>query len=360
MKVAVYSPYLDTIGGGEKYILTIAKILSNESQVDVLLDEHLRDLGVEIIKKKARDLLGLDLSEVNFIQAPLGKGSSQLKRITFLKKYDWLFYLTDGSIFLSTAKHNVIHFQVPFTHLPFSTQLDKIKRKSWDWAIFNSQFTADFILRQWQIKYKVIYPPVDTDRLKALEKKNYIVSVGRFFGFTKSKKHEVMIKAFQELADTRKIKGWSLHLVGGMGEGDAEYVESLKKLAAGYEIYFYPNLDLEELRKLYGESKIYWHAAGFGETSPELWEHFGITTVEAMASGCVPVVINLGGQREIVENSVSGFLWDNLKQMKEKTLDLIADEKLRKQMEQTAIESSGAFNSKRFKEQIEELVYGAR
>ena len=41
MKIALYSPYLDTFGGGEKYILTIAESLSGIASVDLLSDNQL-------------------------------------------------------------------------------------------------------------------------------------------------------------------------------------------------------------------------------------------------------------------------------------------------------------------------------
>ena len=59
-----------------------------------------------------------------------------------------------------------------------------------------------------------------------------------------------------------------------------------------------------ELRDLYGRASIFWHAAGLGEDPerhPDRYEHFGITTVEAMSAGAVPVVIDAAGQAEIVE-----------------------------------------------------------
>ena len=58
-------------------------------------------------------------------------------------------------------------------------------------------------------------------------------------------------------------------------------------------------------------------------------EHFGITTVEAMAAGCVPVVINKAGQREIVEDGVSGFLWNTWGELKDRTQLLAEDGNLR-------------------------------
>ena len=64
------------------------------------------------------------------------------------------------------------------------------------------------------------------------------------------------------------------------------------------------NLERSRLRQLYAQARIFWHAAGYGECDerPELSEHFGMATVEAMSAGCIPVVINKGGQPEIVEH----------------------------------------------------------
>ncbi|MBU4190339.1 MAG: glycosyltransferase, partial [Candidatus Thermoplasmatota archaeon] len=62
-------------------------------------------------------------------------------------------------------------------------------------------------------------------------------------------------------------------------------------------------------------------AAGFGvdeEKEPEKVEHFGITTVEAAAAGCVPVVIRKGGQPEIVKEGINGLLWEKEEELIEK------------------------------------------
>ena len=43
-------------------------------------------------------------------------------------------------------------------------------------------------------------------------------------------------------------------------------------------------------------------------------ENCGITTAEAMSAGCIPVVINKGGQVEIVAEG-SGFRWNTLEEL---------------------------------------------
>ncbi|MCA1602183.1 MAG: glycosyltransferase, partial [Acidobacteria bacterium] len=96
---------------------------------------------------------------------------------------------------------------------------------------------------------------------------------------------------------------------------------------------------------------IFWHAAGYGEdesTRPIFVEHFGISTVEAMAAGCVPVVINKGGQREIVQHGVNGFLWDTLEELKEYTAMLMNDDKLHARMAEAARESARLYSREMF------------
>lgn len=355
MKIGIYSPYLDTVGGGERYMLTIAESLSKESSVDVFLDTHLQTLDLKPIKDKVSKLLDLNLDKVNFIKAPFGKGSNVWRRLNFLKNYDILFYLTDGSIFYSSAKISILHIQSPIK-VSNSSLWDKIKQSNWNLVIYNSKFTKEHCEKFWKIKGEVVYPPINIEVFKALKKKKQILTVGRFFGYLKDKKHEFMTSSFKKMVDSEKIKDWSFHLAGGAGEGDMEYIKELGEIAKGYPIYIHPNLDFKKLVELYGESSIYWHASGFSETDPTKMEHFGISTVEAMASGCVPVVINAGGQKEIVDNLKNGFLWNNPDEMEQITLKLIENQKLMEKLSKEAQEKSQQFSKAKFIEKINEVI----
>lgn len=354
MRIGIYSPYLDSFGGGERYVLTIAEILSRDHCVDLLLDEHQLSLEPEKLVADLGEHLGLDLSRVNLKKAPLQRGTF-LARLFFWKNYDVLFYLTDGSIFYSTAKKSIIHFQVPFENTGASGLWGKVKISSWDMAIYNSRFTQGIVEKSWLIKGEVVYPPVDVEKIKPLTKKKQILSVGRFVSFSKSKKHEEMIQAFANLYERGLTKEWSLHLAGSV-EGDESYLDELQDKAKDLPITFYPNCSLDELVRLYGESTIYWHAAGFGEEDPSKMEHFGISTVEAMAGGCVPIVINKGGQPEVVEDGISGLLWGSLEKLQEMTLKLIGNHDLMKEMSKKAVERSRLFSKRRFEESIKALV----
>ncbi len=352
MKVAIYSPYLDSFGGGERYMMTIAEAFSLGNPVDVFLDQHLTSLGGEILKNELAKRFDLNLNQVNFITAPFGKSSSSVSRVFCLQNYDLLFYLTDGSIFYPTAKKNILHIQSPLIGQPAKSLWGKLKLRGWSLIIYNSKFTKDHSQKNWPIQSEIIYPPVDVIKIKPLRKKKYILSVGRFFGYLKDKKHRVLIKVFKELLQTAGINDWSLHLVGSAGSGDTDYLRQLQDAAEGAPVKFYPNLEYDKLVELYGQSCIYWHASGFGEDDPTKMEHFGISTVEAMAGGCVPVVIGKGGQREIVESGKSGYLWDTLEELKEFTLQLTKDVSLRERIAAEALEKAKEFSKENFTNKI--------
>jgi glycosyltransferase involved in cell wall biosynthesis len=81
-------------------------------------------------------------------------------------------------------------------------------------------------------------------------------------------------------------------------------------------------------------------------------EHFGITTVEAMSYGAVPVVIRKGGQMEIVSNGVDGFLWDTEAGCVSKTRALMSDDLLRIKMARAATAKARRFSTDQFQKAV--------
>lgn len=335
MKVGLFSPYLDTLGGGERYFLTAAEFfLKRGDKVDIFWKGKI-DLS------QIYERFGIDLQGVNFVS----------KFRTF--GYDLFFFLSDGSLPLSFAKKTIVHFQVPFTKTE-SKLLNTLKlfRST---VVCNSFFTKHYIDRTFEINSKVLYPPVDVENFLPGKKENIILGVGRFFAPLHPKKQEILVEAF------KKIKSdWQLVLIGGViGTGSQELVESLKKKSQRYSIKIITDSSLSELKKYYSKAKLFWHAAGFGEDlelHPQRAEHFGITTVEAMSAGSVPLAFSGGGQKEIIDSGVDGYLWNNLDQLIERTKILIIDNKKREKMAQAAIIKSREFSKDKFFKSLENLL----
>jgi len=195
------------------------------------------------------------------------------------------------------------------------------------WAI--SDFSHKWIKKYWDRPSEILTPPINIEDFHKGEKRQQILSVGRFFSGSHNKKHLALITAYKNMV-AEGLQGWELHLVGGTTPGleHSDYLQRIRQEAQGYPIKLHIDIPFKELVQLYSESAIYWHASGFGENEerePIKFEHFGITTVEAMASGCVPVVIGMGGQPEIVQHGQNGFLWLKLEELQSLTWKLICD-----------------------------------
>ena len=70
----------------------------------------------------------------------------------------------------------------------------------------------------------------------------------------------------------------------------------------------------------------------------------------------MPVVINKGGQPEIVENEKSGFLWNSLEELKDNTLKLINDSKLMSKLSKNATARSNLFSKEKFAAKINKML----
>ena len=169
-----------------------------------------------------------------------------------------------------------------------------------------------------------------------------------------------MISAFKQMVD-EGLKDWELHLAGGTtpGEIHSDYLKKLHLGAKGYPVFIHADIAFEDLVKLYSESAVYWHASGYGEDEnrePIKFEHFGITTVEAMASGCVPVVINKGGQPEIVQHGKNGYLWSSVNELKKYTLYMVENLELRQRLSNAALSDSQKYDKTHFNDQLGSLL----
>ena len=350
MNIALYSPYLQsTIGGGERYLLTVAQVLlENKHQVTLLYPESRTQLTLNIIKRW-ENFFDIRLGNLKLRLLP----NNPVSKLLLTRHYDYLYAITDGSLFFSSAKHNLLHFQIPLRSHPHSL-IWRLKLMTWPQKVAISHFTKQVIEKYWSTKVDYIHGVlVETKKIKPLIKINQILTVGRIFTHGHSKRHDFLIRAYKQFPLAVKKK-WHLKIIGHVepGEANQQYFLKLKQLASQENISFDSPKDFHKLTKIYGQSKIYWHATGADVdeiANPEQVEHLGLTTIEAMSAGCVPVVINKGGQKEIVDHQKNGLLWDTSQQLIQQTLDLIKSPAKTKQFAQAARQKAvQQFNFKQF------------
>lgn len=92
---------------------------------------------------------------------------------------------------------------------------------------------------------------------------------------------------------------------------------------------------------------------------PSRSEGFGLTAIEGMARGCVPVVSNTGGLPEVVEDGVSGLLHtsESVEDMISKIASVICNPKLFDQLSLGAYNRAHDFSRNQYTHQIAQL-YG--
>ncbi len=179
------------------------------------------------------------------------------------------------------------------------------------WA--NSEFTGSHVERQWGVRPRIVYPPCEA--VPALEKRREIVVVGRFQPPTAPeipyKAQDYLLEGFAGLTDLHE-QGWRLVLVGGARDEDAEYLAGLRRAAEDLPVDLVVNATRDQLRDALGRASLYWHAQGVrgdAERVPHSQEHFGISTVEAMSAGAIPLVYGTAGPLEVVRGVAGLEAW---------------------------------------------------
>ena len=221
----------------------------------------------------------------------------------------------------------------------------------------NSEFTKSWFDAYWNKPSKVLYPPVKMKPItyEEFEKKdNIILAVDRL---VRDKKVIEMINAFSKLQE-RIQSNYRFVIIGAPNPKQMSYYKEIKDKIEGMSVELYSDISIEELSSWYKRAKIFWHAKGYGvdENDPFNMEHFGLTTVEAMINGCVPIVINKAGQKEIVENNSQGFKWDTLDELVEKTIGLIENNSVRVEMANNAVKRGCEFLMSGFAEKLNKIV----
>lgn len=355
MRIGIFDPYLDTLGGGEKYILEAAFCLSKNHEVFLFWDDD--------ISKDALKRFDINLSNIKQVKNIFSKDTSFPKRLIESNKYDAILYLSDGSLPIVACKLYV-HFQFPVEWVNTNKIIVKQKTKRVNKFICNSEFTKSFIDKKFNTKSIVLYPPSyflnEFPKINYKDKKNQILNVGRLQELNSGqffKKQDLIIKNFKNIYDSG-FTDWQLILAVSYKIGAEKLVDKLKNLTGKYPIKILENCSKEEIRKTYLQSKIYWHASGFGEDLnkyPEKAEHFGISTVEAMINGVVPVVINAGGQKEIIKDEKNGYLWNTEQELLEKTQKLIKDQDLLIKLAMSAMNDAREFSTDRFCKEVNKI-----
>ncbi len=307
MHIAVFYDYLQTVGGGERVALTLAKDLDADlitTEFDERLPERAGFPGVRVIS----------LGDI-VLQPPLKQihASWKFARARF-DDYDFHFLIGNWAHYAGGRHHPNVYYCLTPTRSFYDQRPAMLARlrppNRWiarAWSSSHARFERRSVRRCDQIvaisenvrgrvqRYygrdaSVIYPPVATARYRFKELGDFWLSVSRMYP---EKRIELQLEIFRRLPRERLV------LVGGYSAGDLaeRYLATLKPP---------PNVTLlgeipeDRLLDLYARCR------GFLTTAVD--EDFGITPVEAMAAGKCVLATDEGGYRETVISGKTGFL----------------------------------------------------
>lgn len=299
--VAVYTPYGLTVGGGERYVFT-------------LLDTIAKQYGLTPVIVTAEPYSKLRINQL--CQAFELESDIQIMMLSdFLKGPAPEFFFALGNHpyppLDGAGKFNVFICQFPFPGQYEGAMRGSIQ--TYQDTIVYSAFVKEQLSAHKEFNggsISVVEPilPWSAEAISGYVSERQmstieIITVGRFFAGGHSKQHGRLIQFFKKLHGTHP--NIRLHIVGATmpHKEHMAYLSSLRADAADLPIEFHLNAEPDLLKNLYGRSHIYWHGTGMGvdaKTNPERLEHFGISVIEAMSFGCVPVVHQSGGPLSIL------------------------------------------------------------
>ncbi len=358
MKIAIFHNYMDNIGGAEIVTLTLARELG--------ADIYTTNIDLEKIKKMGFENPNIYSIGKIPINAPFRQQFAlrKFRKLNLGNKYD--FYIIAGDWAMSAAFNN--HPNLWYVHSPireiwdayeytrnnmvpmpfrpifdlwvkYNRYLNKKYIKKVDKLVCNSNNTKNRLKKFLNKDAKVINPPTETSRFQYKKSGDFWLSVNRLLP---PKRVDMQIRAFEKLPNEKLI------IVGSYepSRNFLKYADYIKKIKPkNVEIVSW--ISQKQLIELYANCK------GFIATAMD--EDFGMTPVEAMASGKPVIAGNEGGYKETVVNNVTGKLIDNINE--EKLIEAIKEiGKYPKKYKTACLKRAKEFDTRVFIKKIEEEI----
>lgn len=356
MKIALVHDHLNQLGGAERVLRALCDLYDKAPVYTLIYDanatQHVFD-GVKMhesfitrfpfARRKFRwylpmmvpatesyDLSGYDvvLSDSSALAKGVLTGPKTL-HICYCHtptRYLW----SDHNEIIDKLERNWFVGRVSQLYRSYLRQWDRLAADRVDRFIANSGFVAHRIKKYYKHDSVVINPPVETSRFSiSPEIGDYFLIVSRLRPY---KKVDIAVQAFNKL-------NLPLYIIG---EGEEE--ERLRAMA-NPNIKFLGFVPDEKVKEYLSHCRAFIHPQE---------EDFGITPVEAMASGRPVIAYGAGGALETVVPGTTGVLFDE--QSWEALADTVIHFKQNQFDPQTIRKHAEKFDTEAFKGQVREFV----
>ncbi len=214
-----------------------------------------------------------------------------------------------------------------------------------DMVIFDSNFTRNLFVRKFKQKIEKssvihsgnneFFKPVNSNNSNALVDigfKDFILTVSHLYPY---KNLELLIESFNNL----KLYEKGLYILVAGSISDKKYYNKLKLILEQYGIskyvIFLGNLEIEELRELYSQCKI------FIFTSP--FENFAYTLVEAMCCSAPIIATNTTAMPESCGNAALYFSPNSEEELSDCIMTFLDNEEIRLKYKEMALLKSKSY-----------------
>jgi len=361
MRVLVVHPYIKIFGGGERVCLQMIKALIEEGNSVSLVCEPVECSALEsFLGEKIKDLrcIGMRMMPPHGFKPRIGVFSVYQIMLRNMLWSQWvkgkvenvdIELLTQDVMFscgIGKKRIAYVHFPANLVHFEktgpksglfwkiyyvlveayWKSKIDRV-----DLFICNSEYTKNAIRERWGKEAIVVHPPVSVDRFEpAPVKENFVVTIGRF----------VPEKNYETIVEVARLLPHVKFVIVGRKE-DAAYYEKIERSKPA-NLKLLSDLPENEMISQLARAKVYLHAM--------VGEHFGISIVEAMAAGCIPVIHDSGGAKEATKDS--GYVYNTVDECVEAVSQALSSDLDPK----TFVDRAQVFNTERFEEQIIEKI----
>lgn len=356
MKVALLHDYLNQAGGAERVLLALAALFPDAPIYTLVHDKkRLKGFDQKDIRTSFLQKMPFSSSKIRWYLPLMPTAVEQLD----LSGYDLVISSSSALIKGVITHPNTLHICYCYTPTRYlwsdthqyhkDIQEGKLvkyllpyflsKLRQWDHSaaqrvnhfIAQSNFIAQRIKNYYNRESSaIIYPPTDTENFYiSANLGNYYLLISRLKPY---KKVALAIKAFNKLNIPLKI----------IGVGEEQ--KRLKKIAKS-NIEFLGGVSEEQKRKLLSECLALIHPQE---------EDYGLTPIEAMASGRPVIAYNAGGAKETVIDNKTGKFFSE--QSWEALIDTVIKFKPQEYNPQEIKKHAEKFNSQIFYKKIKNFI----
>ncbi|MBI5404747.1 MAG: glycosyltransferase [Candidatus Kerfeldbacteria bacterium] len=355
-RIALIHDHLGQDGGAERVLAVLQEMYPDAPTYTLVHNQHRanavfrgRDIRTSFLQKMPRGVTNYqwylrwmpnaveryDLTEYDLV---ISNSASFARGVITLPQTIHIDYCHSPTRYLWSDTHRYVD-ELPYpkfvkAFVPFLLtrirQWDKVAAARPDVFFANSRNVQQRITKYYRRDSRVMHPPVDTSAFSPAERVgDYFLIGGRLVAY---KRYDLAIRAFNRLGLKLKV----------FGTGPEE--QRLREMAKS-NIEFLGKVNFDELKKLYRECLAFIHPHE---------EDFGITLLEANASGRPVIAYAAGGALETMVPGVTGVFFE------EQEWESLADAVMRFEPESfnpaTIRQQAEQFDTKHFKQRFSAAV----